>query len=240
MKKILFAGLLLASLPVLAGGWEVVKGNGNLKKETRSATGYTAVHSAGAFDVDISYGSSNSITIEADENLLPYIETEVNGNKLIIKNKKGYSLNSKNKMKVSVSLTKMTAVQLSGSGNIKGSGAFSNDGETEIGIAGSGDIDLSFGDIKSLEVKVSGSGNMHLKGKSTEKINVGVSGSGNVEAYEVSANEVTARISGSGNVNVTASKSIDASISGSGNVSYRGGATDVKSRASGSGKVRKA
>jgi hypothetical protein len=228
MKKLLFAGLLLTSLQTFAGGWEVVTGNGNSKKETRDASGYTAVHSAGAFDVDINYGTSNSITIEADENLLPYIETEVKDNKLLIKNKKGYSLKSKNKMRITVSLTKMTGVQLSGSGNIKGNGAFSNDGDTEIGISGSGDIDLQFASFGSLEAKISG------------KINAAVSGSGNIDAFDVSANDVQARVSGSGNVNVTANKSIEASISGSGNVVYRGSATDVKSKSSGSGKVRKA
>src|SRR5215211_4536604 len=109
MKKLLLASFLLASATAFAGGWETIEGNGNLKKETRNASGYTAVATGGAFDVDISYGTSNTITIEADENLLPYIETVVEGNELKLKTKKGYSINSKNKMRISVSLTKLTA-----------------------------------------------------------------------------------------------------------------------------------
>lgn len=240
MKKIFAAMLLLATFQVFAGGWETIEGNGNLKKETRNASGYTAVSSGGAFDVDINYGSSNSITIEADENLLPYIESVVENGELKLRTKKGYSIRTKNKMKVSVSLTKLTALRVSGSGNVKGDGNFSNDGTTDISIAGSGDIRLNFDKFNALEVRISGSGSVKLKGKETSKINASISGSGNIDAYDVSATEVTARISGSGNVNVTANKSVDASISGSGNVNYKGSANDIKQHSSGSGKVRKA
>lgn len=240
MKKILLASLLFASLQSIAGGWETIEGNGNIKKETRTASGYTAVSSGGAFDVDISYGNSGSISIEADENLLPYIETVVEGNELKLRTKKGYNIKTKNKMKVTVSLTKLTALRVSGSGNVRGDGNFSNDGTTDISISGSGDIKLSFDRFAALEIKISGSGSMKLKGKETSKISATISGSGNIDAYDVSANEVTAKVSGSGNVNVTATKSIDAAISGSGNVNYKGSVADIKQKTSGSGKVRKA
>lgn len=240
MKKLLLAALLFAGTSAIASGWETVEGNGNMKKETRNASGYTGVASAGAFDVDISYGTSNTITVEADENLLPYIETTVENGELKLRNKKGYSLKSKNKMKITVSLTKMTGLHVAGSGNVKGDGDFSNDGTTNISISGSGDIKLNFGKFNALDVKISGSGNMRLKGKETSKISAQVSGSGNIDAYDVTANEVTARVSGSGNVNVTATASVDASISGSGNVTYKGSASDIKQKTSGSGKVRKA
>ena len=239
MKKLLLAALLFAGTQAIAGDWEKVEGNGNIKKETRNAAGYTAVATSGAFDVDISYGSSGTITVEADENLLPYIETVIEGNELRLKTKKGYSLKSKNKMRVTVSLTKLTGLKLSGSGNVKGDGNFGNDGTTEISISGSGDIHLGFQKFNALEVKISGSGNMKLKGKETSKISAQISGSGNIDAYDVSANEVTARVSGSGNVNVTANTSVDAVVSGSGNVNYKGSASAIKQRTSGSGKVRK-
>lgn len=240
MKKILLAAMLWAGTQAIAGGWETVEGNGNLKKESRNASGYTAVASGGAFDIDINYGTSGSITIEADENLLPYIESVVENGELKLRNKKGYSLKSKNKMKITVSLTKMTGLKLSGSGNIKGDGDFSNDGTTDISISGSGDIKLSFGKFNALDVKISGSGNMKLKGRETTKITAQVSGSGNIDAYDVSASEVTAKVSGSGNVNVTANRSVDAAVSGSGNVNYKGSASDIKQKTSGSGKVKKA
>ena len=72
-------------------------------------------------NVQIAYGNSNSVTVEADENLLPYIETTVENGKLSIKSKKNVNLKSSSKMNVYVSMTKINSLQLSGSGNINGS-----------------------------------------------------------------------------------------------------------------------
>lgn len=211
-----------------------------MKKENRTVSAFTAIATAGSFDVDISYGNSNSITIEAEENLLPYLETTVEGNELRVGFRKGTNIRTTKRMKVTVSMTKMTGIKVAGSGNVEGSGDFSNDGTTQISVSGSGDVKLDFGRFEALDVKISGSGNMKLKGRETSKITAAVSGSGNIDAYDVTANEVTAKVSGSGNVNVTANRSVDASISGSGNVNYKGGASEIKQKTSGSGKVRKA
>lgn len=239
MKKLLFAGLLLAGLPLFAQKNETIEGNGQLKKETRNVAAFTSLASAGAFDVQINYGNSGSISLEAEENLLPYIETTVEDGELRLGVKKGYNVRSKKKIQVTVSMTRMTGLKVAGSGNVEGSGDFSNDGTTKISVAGSGDVKLNFGRFNQLEVSISGSGNMKLKGRETSKITAAVSGSGNIDAYDVTANEVTAKVSGSGNVNVTANRSVDAAISGSGNVNYKGSASDIKQKTSGSGKVRK-
>ena len=81
-----------------------------------------------------------AIVVEADENLLPYIETTVENGKLLIKPKKNVNLKSKSKMNVYVSMTKINSLQLSGSGNINGSGAFTNDDKTDMAVSGSGNL----------------------------------------------------------------------------------------------------
>jgi hypothetical protein len=239
MKKLVFLFATLIALQSSAQWpWEKIEGNGKLKKETRPASGYTAVSSAGFWDVMIAYGESNSITIEGDENLLPYIETKVEDGKLSIHTKKSYNLRSKNKITVYVSLTRMTGISLSGSGDIIGQGRFRNDGETNFKISGSGSIDLSFDKVGTAEVGISGSGNIRLKG-SANSVNAKISGSGNADCSELIADDATARVSGSGDVKLNANKSVDASISGSGNVSYKGAASDVKKHVAGSGRLVK-
>ncbi len=98
MKKILMIVLALVSLTVNAQRWETIKGNGVTKKESRQVSDYTSLSSSGSMDVHISYGNSNSITVEADENLLPYIETIVEDGKLLIRSKKNININSRSKM----------------------------------------------------------------------------------------------------------------------------------------------
>jgi hypothetical protein len=240
MKKLLFLLTSFIVINAYAFPWETIKGNGVIKKETRSASGYTAVSSQGSLNIYMDYGTSSNITVEADENLLPYIETEVNNGTLIIRAKKGVSLASKSKMSVHVSLTKLTSLNLSGSGNIKGEGAFSNTGKTQISVSGSGDISLGFDTFNELAVSVSGSGNINLKGNSSNNMTASISGSGNLDCSAVKCNDVFAKISGSGNVRVNASRTVDAKVSGSGNVYYKGSATNINSKSSGSGKVIRA
>jgi hypothetical protein len=239
MKKLLIVAFIFITANSFAQKWETVKGDGQLKTETREVGDFTSLSSRGSMDVEISYGPSNTITIEADENLLPYIETKVENGKLTIMPKKNVNLKSKSKMTVHVSMTKINSLQLSGSGNVHGKGAFSNDDKTEISVSGSGDLKLAFDKFSDLDLAVSGSGNITLEGRATNRITARVSGSGNIDCSDIRSNDVDAKISGSGNVKVYAQNSIDAKISGSGNIFYKGDAQKISSKVAGSGKVLK-
>jgi hypothetical protein len=219
--------------------WEKIEGNGRLKKETRSLSGYSAVASSGSWDVMIAYGDSNTIELEGDENLLEYIETKVENGRLSIKTKKNINLRSKNKITVYVSLTRLTGISLSGSGDMIGRGKFSNDGATEFRLSGSGSIKISFDRLQAAEVGISGSGSIKLVGSATA-VTVRISGSGNADCSELICDNASAHVSGSGDIKLNANKSVEASISGSGNVTYTGAATDIKKHVAGSGRLIKA
>lgn len=239
MKKLLITLFVFLSINSFAQRWETIKGNGQMKKETREVSNYTSLASQGSMDVIIAYGNSNSIVVEADENLIPYIETSVENDRITIKSKKGVNLKSNSKMVVYVSMTKINSLQQSGSGNIYGSGAFTSDGKTDIGVSGSGNLKLDFDSFKDLDLSVAGSGNVDLKSGNTNTLSAKISGSGNIDCSTVSSKDVEAKISGSGNIKVYASNSIDAKISGSGNVFYKGSAQNINSKVVGSGKVMK-
>lgn len=239
MKKLLIAFFVFLSFNSFAQRWETIRGNGQLKKETREVSNYTSLASQGSMDVTIAYGNFHSIVVEADENLLPYIETSVENGKLTIKSKKGVNLKSNSKMIIHVSMAKINSLQQSGSGNIEGSGAFTSDGKTDISVSGSGNLKLDFDSFKNLDLSISGSGNVDLKGGNTNSLSAKISGSGNIDCSTVSSKDVDAKISGSGNIKVYASNSIDAKISGSGNVFYKGSAQNISSKVAGSGKVMK-
>ncbi len=239
MQKLMISLFMLISISAFAQPWQNITGNGNIKKETRQVTGFTSLSSHGAMEVQISYGNSNSIEVQADENLLPYIETTVEGGKLTIKSKKNVNLKSASKITVSVSMTKVNGLQLSGSGNIEGNGNFTSDSKTNMMVSGSGNIKLNSGSFKDLDLALSGSGNMDLKKGTADNITISISGSGNIDCSGVSSDNVDAKISGSGNARVNANKSIDAIISGSGNVFYKGTASNITRKVVGSGKVIK-
>jgi hypothetical protein len=239
MKKLLMLAISFISVTTFAQPWENLKGNGNLKKEVRTVDPFTSLASSGAFDVEISYGNSDKITLQMDENLLPYIETRVEDGKLSIKTKNKINIRSASKMVVYVSMKKITGLYQSGSGDISGEGAFTNNSKTDIKLSGSGNIKLAFDSFEDLDISLSGSGNINLNRGKTGTISTQLSGSGNIDCSNILSEEVVAAISGSGNVKINASKSIEAKISGSGNVFYKGSAANIKSKIAGSGKLVK-
>ncbi|MGN6604413.1 MAG: head GIN domain-containing protein [Ginsengibacter sp.] len=239
MKKLLFLLLMFTGSQLLAQPWKSVTGNGNLKKESRTVSSFNSLASYGAFDVKVAHGNSGNIQVEADENLLPYIETIVKNGKLEIRSQNHVNLKSRSKIVVYVTMTKINGLQLSGSGNIDGNGNFTSDGKTDLMLSGSGNIQLTSGSYNNLNLAISGSGNMWVKNARADNVSVEVSGSGNADCSEVSANHAHVKISGSGNARVNVNKSLTATISGSGNVYYKGNATDISTKSVGSGKAIK-
>ncbi len=239
MKRIcLYLSLLLVNSAFAQWPWEKIEGDGHLVKETRNLSGYTAVSSSGSWDVMIAYGNSNSIEVEGDENLLPYIETRVEDGRLYISGKKRVNLRSRHKITVYITMTRITGVSLSGSGDIIGNGKFGNEGRTDCKLSGSGSIQLSFNKMKEVYVSISGSGNIRLSGTS-ETVDTHISGSGNIDCSNLVSDAVTVYVSGSGNTKVNANSSLEAHVSGSGNVYYSGAASSVQKHVSGSGRVIK-
>ena len=219
--------------------WHTVKGNNTDKTETREATNYTSLAVGGPMNVEVSYGSSNTIQLEGEDNVLPYIETEVKDNMLTIKVKQGYSLQTHQPIKVHVSMTTIAEIAQSGSGNINGDGDFNNAGNTSVAVSGSGSLKLKFASFGSLSLRMSGSGNIVLKGKVNDETDIKKTGSGNANLEEITCNIATVQQSGSGNLTIHVEKALTAQLSGSGNVFYSGDAT-VASKVSGSGRVKKA
>lgn len=235
-KFLLFLTLFVAIQSNAQWPWEKVEGNGRLAKQTRQAGQFTAVHSAGPWNVVIGYGEPGSIQVEGDENLLSYIETKVEDGKLMIRTTKHVNLRAKNKITIRLSLTRLTGLALSGSGDLSGNGKFHNDGNTYFRVSGSGTMSFRFDRVGTAEVMVSGSGDIRLTG-SASAVTGRVSGSGNADCGELQCENATAHVSGSGNMKVNASRMLDATISGSGNISNRGAAADIRKHVSGSGRV---
>lgn len=237
MRTFLFMLCIVVSTSSFAQ-WHIVRGNNNLTSETRETGNYTALASGGIIQVEIAYGNSRSIKLEGDENLLPYIETEVKDDMLTIKIKERYTLKTSHPIKVYVSMTTISALAQSGSGSITGKGNFSNKGNTSVAVSGSGSVKASFASIGSLSMRMSGSGSIDLSGKVENETDIKQTGSGSANLENLNCNDVTVQLSGSGNLRIHADKALTAQISGSGSVYYSGDAT-VTSKVSGSGRVRK-
>ena len=86
IKRALIVGLLLVMAVSATGclGIRTVSGSGKVTEEEREVSGFTGVELATIGNLTIELGERESLHIEAEDNLMRYLETEVRGETLII------------------------------------------------------------------------------------------------------------------------------------------------------------
>ncbi len=238
MKKLAILLLTLSfSFQTQAQSWwnsKKVKGNGKVITETRKISSFNKVNVGGSFDVYLIDGTEGKITLEGEENILKYIETEVKKGKLNINFKENTNIKTTKKLIVTVPFENIESVALGGSGNVIAKKRIKAD-EASFALGGSGNIVASV-DANTVKASIGGSGNIRLKGK-TDNLKCAIGGSGNVKGYDLKTNSLKASIAGSGDVLATVSNKIKATVVGSGSVYYKGNPSQIDSNSLGSGDV---
>jgi len=209
---LLIAGLLAAGCTgtVPFGG---LRGSGDLITESRTVSGFDEIVVLGSGTVIVDVTGSESLEVEAEDNLMEFLTTEVVGGRLELGFESGRLLSPRRDITYTI-----TASQLNG-----------------VTIRGSGDIDASNIDTDRFEVDISGSGNVTPVGTS-DHLEVTISGSGRFDGTDLESATGNVQVSGSGNVVVNVTDDLEATISGSGDVKYIGD-PHLDSRISGSGDI---
>ncbi|WP_196887678.1 head GIN domain-containing protein [Aureivirga sp. CE67] len=237
MKHILSILVFFVAITTANAQWKKVKGNKNVITATREVSDFQGIKSSGSFDVELTDDNYGTLEITAEENLMEYIITNVDDNILRIGFKKGYNIRANKPLKIKVPVKFLNYVKLSGSGNLVSDVSLKNK-QFELGVSGSGDIEMK--NIKSEEIFVtmSGSGDMELEGK-TNKLSIKISGSADFSGKKLDSNETSIKISGSGNATVVANETLKGKVSGSGDIYYKGNPKTLNVKTSGSGDVEK-
>lgn len=231
IKQLLFFTMLLFAATSCFEDF-TIRGNGIAASQGRTVSSFNKVKSAGDFEIHITKGDVSEVVINAEENLISYIETSVSGNTLLIDIPGWHNVKHRLPMKVYVTVPSLESVKQSGSGNIT-TGFFESE-KFELFISGSGSITTAV-NANSITAGISGSGWMKISGDANQS-DLSISGSGNIDSYDLAVDNCVAHISGSGDVKVNAEKSIFAKISGSGSIYYLGN-PEIETNISGSGKV---
>lgn len=213
---------------------ERIEGNYDLQTEERNSQPFNRVESKGSFRVEIIPDDATWVEVNAESNVIPYIETWSNGTTLTVEYRNGYNIREHYPVEVFLHTPVITSINLSGSGKLESGKFFVQN--ADISLSGSGSIDCEF-ETDHVEAVVSGSGNLFVMGIAL-KSDLKVSGSGGIQALDLIQQNCEAGISGSGNIKTAVTNTLDAHISGSGCVYYLGNPS-VTSHISGSGKVIK-
>ena len=224
---------LVAGLFLSACGAEV-RGSGNVTSESRDVSDFDEVVLEGIGNLTIQQTGSETLTIEAEDNIIPYLKTEVEGDRLVIGVEDNTAINSSEPINYRLTVKDLNALTLSGSGNIATT-AISTD-ELALTVSGSGNIGAPDTSTDELQVELSGSGSVRAAGKADSQ-DIDIPGFGSYDAEDLESRETEIDLGGSGRATVNVSDELDVRISGSGSVEYSGDPT-VSQDISGSGNVR--
>lgn len=232
-KSILVVMLLLL---LTACGLSVVQGSGNIQTEARPVSGFDRVMFAGNGELVITQGDTESLTVEADDNLLPLIKTEVKNGELFIgfdKEDWDTFYRPSQPIRFNLALDDLSALTLSGSGRATMAELIAD--HLLIEVSGSGSVEVDQLQASDLSLVLSGSGQVELSGQATLQ-EVGISGSGTYHGGDLESQTASVSSSGSGSGTLWVRESLEAKLSGSGSVSYYGSPA-VTSESSGSGSL---
>lgn len=239
MKRILTAVIAVTLLISISScGWRSVRGNGNVTTSTRNEASFDGVSTAGSFDLYITQGEKFEIKIEAEENLMKYILTEVEGGVLKVRVKKGISLRPKLDMKVYVTAPNFKLLSIAGSGNIIAETKITTTNTIDFSVAGSGNIKVPDVDAPNIIMRIAGSGNVNAGGQ-TKDVEYKIAGSGDIFCEGLKAENAKIKIAGSGDIKLYCSQNLDVNIAGGGDVHYFGNPVNVKQKIAGSGNLVK-
>lgn len=189
-----------------------VKGSGDSASENREIKGFKGVDVGSSFEVVITAQKEFSVTVEADDNILPLIETEVRRGVLNIECSRRVS--PKTPMRILISAPDIDDVETSGAASV------------------------TLNSIKNSNLKIdsSGASRVFVTGE-TSKLLVELSGATKVDAEALLAETANIETSGASQASVNVLNSLRTDASGASKITYSGNPRDLNTKKSGAASV---
>jgi hypothetical protein len=185
----------------------------NVTKESRDVSGFDEVELRGVGNLSIEQTGSESLSVEAQEDVLPKLTTKVVKHRLIISLKPNTTIHTTEPINYNLTVKDLSALKVLGSANVEAEGISTD----------------------RLAVTINGAADVRMSGKADEQ-QINILGSGDYQAENLESKEVTIDVMGSGSAIVKVSEELDAEVSGIGSVEYIGDPT-VKQNVSGLGRI---
>jgi hypothetical protein len=204
---------------ILGSGGEEIRGSGIVAQEVRPVSGFFGLKAAAIGHVYIEQGGAESLTIRAEDNLLPYLRTEMRGGNLVIRVEEGYDLQPTAPIEYFLTVRSLEYVELAGVGDVRGSNLDAS--RISLVLSGVGELEIFNLNTGMLEVANGGVGDVRVSGVASTQY-VALERGGGYEGRDLQSAEADVVIRENGSASVRVSDRLHATITGSGNVYYVG------------------
>lgn len=234
-----FILLIMISVSSCSSGLaDNIKGSGKVQKEQRQITPFSKVSVSTAVQLIITQGPAlPNLTVEAEDNILPYIETKVEGNTLHIgiNNKsKHQNLNPTKPMKVYVTVIEISEFEGSSASKITGTNTWKAN-TLKIDLSSASSINMTV-EAKELDIEVSSAAKAEITGTCT-KLEMDVNSAAKVDAEGLVAENADIDVSSAASASVKVTEKLSYDVSSAGKLNYSGSPRIEKAEVDKSGKV---
>jgi hypothetical protein len=217
--------LVLFSSQVCLGA-KRVRGSGKLVTEKRRVKGITEVELATIGRLYIEVGDKEELIIEAEDNILQYLETYVTGDMLKIKMQRRVNLKPKKPVRYYLTVKKLEKIVISSAGDVEAPDLKAD--RFTIKSSSAGDLEMGDLDANSLDIHMSSAGDVNIGDVNAEKAEISVTSAGDLEMENVEVNSLDVRMSSAGDVSIWRlfAKTLELVNSSAGTMVIRGGEVD--------------
>jgi hypothetical protein len=210
----------------------LVRGSGQVVNETRSISGVSSVALTMPGTLYISLGNDEELRIEAEDNIIEHIQTNVRGSKLQIEKEPGVNLQINGPLNYYLTVTKLESIENSSSGDVEVEDILSD--SLSIKLSSSGNLMMRSLEGSSLRVELTSSGDVEILGGEVQEQNIRLSSSGEFQARDLVSERADVNLTSSGSATIQVSERISGRLSSSGNIYYVGNPSlDVSTSSSG-------
>lgn len=220
MKKINFLLWVIALVFILSpseifakDSLPKIEGSGHIIKSSQSLPAFDEISARGIDDITILKGEKgqNSLVIEADDNLLPYIHFNVNNGVLSF----SYKDMKPTKMKFYVITSSLKGIRASGASNLKTGDSLAGD-YFSVHASGASQVSMKV-DFENIDLEASGAADVSLTGK-CQTLKAQLSGAADLKAVRIKLDSAYVKASGAATARVNVSKYMNKNVSGVANV----------------------
>ncbi len=233
---LLLIGALLFSTALPAQWWkgESVKGSGKVVEEERELPGFTAVKVSEGIDLVLRQGNREAVVVKADDNVLKYIRTVVEGNTLKI-DMDGGNIRSARHLLVDVTFREIERIEGSSGSDIVSDGPITASA-LQIRMSSGSDLKIEV-DAKELICELSSGSDAVLRGRVGNLIIEASSGS-DVKARDLEAVNGRLRVSGGSDAWVQVTGELEMEASGASDITFTGNPRVLSQKSSGASDIR--
>jgi hypothetical protein len=235
MKSInqLYTVILLLFIAITTNACQDMQAKSNNNVISLNIGPFTTAQIEGGYEVILKQGEKETIDIDAPEDKMDKIKTEVANGCLKIWTEGGVQLA---KVKITLTVKNIDALRINGGVNLKTPETLKIE-NFKLTVAGGAAIELLL-EGKSFNMEVSGGTSVELAGK-VAKAELQLNGAGNLNADKFECDTVLVDITGAGHADVFATNVLKARISGVGAIEYKGNPSNIEKIITGIGVIER-